>query len=153
VATPIARGNRVFISSDYGTGGGVVEIKPDNKAQEIWFTKDMRNHHSSSVLIGDYLYGFSSSILTAIKFDTGEIAWRDRSVGKGSLVYADGNLYCFSENGVVGLVEATPTGYKEKGRFRIQQGSLPTWTHPIVAGGRLYLRDQDTIYAFDVRQK
>lgn len=153
VATPIVRANRVFISSDYGTGGGVVEIKPDNKAQEIWFTRDMRNHHSSSVLIGDYLYGFSSAILTAIKFDTGEIAWRDRSVGKGSLVYADGNLYCFSENGVVGLVEATPTGYKEKGRFRIPQDQLPTWTHPVVAGGRLYLRDQDTIYAFDIKQK
>ncbi len=153
VATPVARANRVFISSDYGTGGGVVEIKPDNKAQEIYFTKDMKNHHSSSVLVGDYLYGFSSAILTAMKFDTGEIAWKDRSVGKGSLVYADGNLYCFSENGVVGLVEATPTGYKEKGRFRIQQDSLPTWTHPVVAGGRLYLRDQDTIYAFDVREK
>src|ERR1043165_4751930 len=153
VATPIVRANRVFISSDYATGGGVVEIKPDNKAQELWFSKDMRNHHSSSVLIGDYLYGFSSSILTAIKFDTGEIAWRDRSVGKGSLVYADGNLYCLSEKGVVGLVEATPTGYKEKGRFRIQQGNLPTWAHPVVAGGRLYLRDQDTIYAFDVREK
>src|SRR5215211_3740460 len=153
VATPIVRANRVFISSDYGTGGGVLEIKSDNKAQEIWFTKDMRNHHSSSVLIGDYLYGFSSAILTAMKFDTGEIAWRDRSVGKGSLVYADGHLYCFSENGVVGLVEATPTGYKEKGRFRIPQDSLPTWTHPVVAGGRLYLRDQDTIYAFDVREK
>ena len=153
VATPIVRANRIFISSDYGTGGGVVEIKPDNKAQEIYFTKEMKNHHSSSVLIGDYLYGFSSSILTAMKFDTGEIAWRDRSVGKGSLVYADGNLYCLSENGVVGLVEATPTGYKEKGRFRIQQGSLPTWAHPVVAGGRLYLRDQDTIYAFDVREK
>jgi len=153
VATPIVKANRVFISSDYGTGGGVVEIKPDNKAQEIWFTRDMRNHHSSSVLVGDYLYGFSSAILTAMKFDTGEIAWRDRSVGKGSLVYADGNLYCFSENGVVGLVEATPTGYKEKGRFRIPQDSLPTWTHPVVAGGRLYLRDQDTIYAFDIREK
>ncbi|HXC70448.1 MAG TPA: PQQ-binding-like beta-propeller repeat protein [Pyrinomonadaceae bacterium] len=152
-ATPIVRNNRVFISSDYGTGGGVVEIKPDNKAQEIWFSRDMKNHHSSSVLVGDYLYGFSSSILTAMKFDTGEIAWRDRSVGKGSLVYADGNLYCFSENGVVGLVEATPTGYKEKGRFRIQQDNLPTWAHPVVAGGRLYLRDQDTIYAFDVQEK
>ena len=153
VATPIIRANRIFISSDYGTGGGVIEIKPDNKAQEIYFNKDMRNHHSSSVLVGDYLYGFSSSVLTAMKFDTGEVAWRDRSVGKGSLVYADGNLYCFSENGVVGLVEATPTGYKEKGRFRIQQDSLPTWAHPVVAGGRLYLRDQDTIYAYDVRQK
>ena len=153
VATPIIRANRIFISSDYGTGGGVIEIKPDNKAQEIYFNKDMRNHHSSSVLVGDYLYGFSSSVLTAMKFDTGEVAWKDRSVGKGSLVYADGNLYCFSENGVVGLVEATPTGYKEKGRFRIQQDSLPTWAHPVVAGGRLYLRDQDTIYAYDVRQK
>lgn len=153
VATPISRGNRVFISSDYGTGGGVVEIKADNKAQEIWFTKDMRNHHSSSVLIGDYLYGFSSSILTAMRFDTGEIAWRDRSVGKGSLVFADGHLYCFSEKGVVGLVEATPTGYKEKGRFSIAQGNLPTWTHPVVVGGRLYIRDQDTIYAYDVRAK
>ena len=152
-ATPIVKANRVFISSDYGTGGGVVEITADNKAQEIYFTKDMRNHHSSSVLIGDHLYGFSGSVLTAMKFDTGEIAWRDRSVGKGSLVYADGHLYCFSENGVVGLVEATPAGYKEKGRFRIPQESLPTWSHPVVAGGRLYLRDQDTIYAFDVREK
>jgi outer membrane protein assembly factor BamB len=153
VATPIARANRVFLSSDYGTGGGLVEIKADGKAQEVYFTKEMRNHHSSSVLIGDYLYGFSSAILTAMKFDTGDIAWRNRAVGKGSLVYADGNLYCFSENGVVGLVEATPTGYHEKGRFRIPQDSLPTWTHPVVAGGRLYLRDQDTIYAFDVREK
>ena len=153
VATPVARLNRVFISSDYGTGGGVVEIKADGKAQEVYFTKDMRNHHSSTVLVGDHLYGFSSSILTAMRFDTGEIAWRDRSVGKGSLVYADGSLYCFSENGVVGLVEATPTAYREKGRFQIKQGSLPTWTHPVVAGGRLYLRDQDTIYAFDVKEK
>lgn len=155
-ATPVARGNRVFITSDYGNGGGVVEIKSDAKgvtATEVYFTKDMRNHHSSSVLIGDHLYGFSSSILTAMRFDTGEIAWRDRSVGKGSLVYADGHLYCLSENGVVGLVEAAPEGYREKGRFRIPQDSLPTWAHPVVAGGRLYLRDQDVIYAYDVRQK
>jgi outer membrane protein assembly factor BamB len=153
VATPIARGNRIFISSDYGTGGGVVEIKPDGKAEEIYFTNDMRNHHSSSVLVGDHLYGFSSQMLTAMKFDTGEIAWKDRSVGKGSLVFADGHLYCFSEDGVVGLVEATPAGYREKGRFRLERGSLPTWTHPVVVGGRLYLRDQDTIYAYDVKEK
>ena len=122
-------------------------------ATEVYFTKEMRNHHSSSVLMGDHLYGFSSSILTAMRFDTGEVAWRDRSVGKGSLVYADGHLYLLSENGVVGLVEATPAGYREKGRFQIPQESLPTWAHPVVAGGRLYLRDQDTIYAYDVSQK
>ncbi|HKO95523.1 MAG TPA: PQQ-binding-like beta-propeller repeat protein [Pyrinomonadaceae bacterium] len=152
-ATPIVRGNRIFISSDYGTGAGLVEIKADGVAQEIYFTKDMRNHHSSSVLIGDYLYGFSGGILTAMKFDTGEVAWKDRSVGKGSIVFADGHIYAVSENGVVGLVEATPTAYKEKGRFHIQQDALPTWTHPVVAGGKLYIRDQDTIYAYDVREK
>ncbi|HVG34567.1 MAG TPA: PQQ-binding-like beta-propeller repeat protein [Pyrinomonadaceae bacterium] len=156
VATPVARANRVWISSDYGTGGGLVEIKADAKgvtASEVYFTKEMRNHHSSSVLVGDHLYGFSSGILTAMRFDTGEVAWKDRSVGKGSLVYADGHRYCLSENGVVGLVEATPTAYREKGRFRIQQENLPTWAHPVIAGGRLYIRDQDTIYAFDVREK
>jgi len=153
VATPVIRGNKVFVSSDYGTGAGLVEIKADNSAQEVYFTREMRNHHSSSILIGDYLYGFSSGILTAMKFDTGEVAWRDRSVGKGSLVYADGNLYALSENGVVGLVEATPTAYVEKGRFRIQQESLPTWTHPVISNGRLYLRDQNTIYAYDINEK
>lgn len=156
IATPVARHNRVFVSSDYGTGGGLVEIKARGKevtAQEIYFTKEMRNHHSSSILIGDHLYGFSSGILTAMRFDTGQVAWRDRSVGKGSLAYADGHLYCLSENGVVGLVEATPEGYREKGRFSIPQDSLSTWAHPVIAGGRLYLRDQDTIYAFDIRQK
>jgi outer membrane protein assembly factor BamB len=153
VATPVVRGNRVFVSSDYGTGAALVEVTADGSAKEVYFTKKMRNHHSSSILIGDYLYGFSSGILTAMRFDTGEVAWEDRSVGKGSLVYADGNLYAFSEKGVVALVEASPTGYREKGRFELQQGSLPTWTHPVVAGGRLYLRDEDTIYAYDVKEK
>lgn len=156
-ATPVVRGNRVWVSSDYGNGGGLVELKPGERgavaAREVYFTKDMRNHHSSSILIGEHLYGFSGGILTAMRFDTGEIAWRDRSVGKGSLVFADGHLYCLSENGVVGLVEATPEAYREKGRFSIPQDSLPTWTHPVVAGGHLYLRDQDVIYDFDVRQK
>ncbi|HEX8145606.1 MAG TPA: PQQ-binding-like beta-propeller repeat protein [Pyrinomonadaceae bacterium] len=155
-ATPVARGNRVFITSDYGNGGGLVEIKADGKgvtASEVYFTREMRNHHSSSVLVGEHLYGFSGGILTAMGFDTGKVSWKDRSVGKGSLVYADGLIYLLSENGVVGLAEATPEGYRERGRFRIPQDSLPTWAHPVVAGGHLFIRDQDTIYAYDVRQK
>ena len=155
IATPIVRGNRVFLSSDYGTGCALLELKPNGNgftAEEVYFNRNMKNHHSSSVLVGDTLYGFSSSILTALRFDTGEVRWRDRSVGKGSLVYADGHLYCFSENGVVGLVEANPEGYREKGRFSIRQGSLPTWSHPVVVGGRLYIRDQDNLYCFDVRK-
>ena len=105
------------------------------------------------MLVGDHLYGFDSAILTAMNFDTGKVAWRNRSVGKGSLIFADERLYLFSENGVVGLAEARPTGYREHGRFEITTGRLPTWSHPVVSGGKLFLRDQDTIYAYDVRAK
>src|SRR4029453_17471051 len=99
--------------------------KADGSAQEVYFNREMRNHHSSSILIGDYLYGFSRGILTAMRFDKGEVAWKGGSVGKGSLAFADGHLYAFSEPGVVGLIEVSPTAYKEKSRFRIQQDSLP----------------------------
>ena len=156
IATPIARGNKVFFSSDYGTGAGLVQLAGAQgkiTAQEVYFTREMRNHHASSVLIGDHLYGFSGAILTALRFDTGAVAWRDRSVGKGSVIFADERLYLFSEQGVVGLAEANPAGYREHGRFQIQTGSLPTWTHPVVANGKLFLRDQDTLYAYDVRAK
>jgi outer membrane protein assembly factor BamB len=154
IATPIVKGNRVFLSSDYGTGAALLEMTTGDggvRAREVYFTKEMKNHHASSVLVGDYLYGFSSAILTAMHFDTGKVAWRDRSVGKGSLVFADDRLYLYSENGVVGLAEATPEGYREHGRFTIDTGSLPTWSHPVVSGGRLYIRDQNTIYAYNVK--
>ena len=156
IATPIVRGNRVFLSSDYGTGAALLELTPAGgsiKAREVYFTNEMRNHHASSVLIGEHLYGFSSAILTAMKFDTGEVAWRDRSVGKGAVVFADERLYLMSERGVVGLAEANPQGYREHGRFELHIGSRPSWSHPVVANGKLYLRDQDTIYAYDVRAK
>ena len=156
IATPIARGNHVFLSSDYGTGAALLELTPSGgslAAREVYFTREMRNHHASSVLVGDHLYGFSSAILTAMKFDTGAVAWKDRSVGKGSVIFADDRLYLFSENGQVGLAEANPTAYREHGRFAIQTGSAKTWSHPVVADGRLYLRDQDTIYAYDVRAR
>jgi hypothetical protein len=152
VSTPVLRGDRVFISSDYGTGGGLLQLSPGG-AKELYFTADMRTHHNTGVLVGDHLYGFSSAILTAMKFDDGTIAWKNRSVGKGSLVAAEGQLYLFSENGVVGLADAAPDAYQERGRFQIKSGSLPTWSHPVVSGGRLYLRDQDTIYAYDVKAK
>ena len=156
IATPIARRNRVFLSSDYGTGAALLSLGADgNKVtvSEIYFTNDMRNHHASSVLVGDYLYGFSSSILTAMQFDTGKVAWRDRSVGKGSVVVADNQLYLFSEQGVVGLADVNPSLYVERGRFQLKTGSLPTWSHPVVSGGKLFLRDQDTIYAYSVANK
>ena len=156
IATPILRGNFVFLSSAYSTGAALLELTGGPKgvaARQVYFTRDMRNHHATSLLIGDYLYGFSDSILLAMKFDTGQVAWRDRSVGKGSMVFADDRMYLYSEQGVVGLAEANPAGYREHGRFQIRTGSSPTWSHPIVSNGRLFIRDQDTIYAYDVRQK
>ena len=156
IATPVIRGTRVFFSSAYGTGGGMVQVKAAgaiSAAEEMYFTREMRNHHSSSVLVGDTLYGFSDSILTALNFDSGQLAWRNRSVGKGSLIYADQRLYLYSENGVVGLAEANPAAYLERGRFSIAAQGAPTWSHPIITNGRLILRDQDKIYAFDVRAK
>ena len=156
IATPIVRGNKVFVSSDYGTGAALLELTPGGgglRAKEVYFTREMRNHHASSILVGEHLYGFSSAILTAMDFNTGQVAWRDRSVGKGSLAFADGRLYLYSEAGTVGLVEPTPAGYREHGRFQIRPGRLSTWAHPVVSGGKLFLRDQDNIYAYDVRAK
>ena len=155
VATPIVRGNFVFVSSDYGTGCALLEIQGDASAmaaREVYFHQDMKNHHASSVLVDDTLFGFSSSILTALDFATGKVLWRDRSVGKGSLVVADGRLYLFGENGVAGLAEATRAAYRETGRFEIQTSGSPTWSHPVVANQRLYLRDQDTLYCYDVKK-
>jgi outer membrane protein assembly factor BamB len=157
IATPIVRGTRVFVSSDYGTGGALLEVRAAGNlatANEVYFTRDMRNHHASSVLVGDHLYGFSSSILTVLKFDTGATVWRDRSVGKGSLIVGDNRLYLYSEDSVVGLADASPDGYRERGRFTLpQQSGLPTWSHPIIADGLLVIRDQDTVYSYNVRAR
>lgn len=154
VATPIYRNGHAFFSSDYGTGAALLKLDADasgKRAQEVYFTREMRNHYSSSVLVGQHLYGFSSSVLTAMKFDDGSVAWRDRSVGKGSVIFADGMLYCQGENGTIALVEATPSGYKEVSRFSISIGGYPLWALPVIANGQFYVRDQDTLYRYAVK--
>src|SRR5690606_36867257 len=100
-------------------------------AEEVYFNREVRNHYATSVLIDGNLYGFSSSILTCLDFATGAVQWRDRSVGKGQVITAEGLLYLQSENGVAGLAEATPTGYREIPRFTFGRDDLPTWTLPV----------------------
>lgn len=153
IATPIFAKDHLFVSTDYGTGCALLKVAADGKASEVYFNTDMKNHYSSSVLVGDHLYGFSSQVLTAMNFLTGQVAWRDRSVGKGSVTLADGMLYVYSERGQMALVEATPTAYQEKGRFSIPPGDFNTWTPPVIANGRLYLREQDNLYSFDITKK
>ena len=156
IATPVYFDNKVFYSSAYDTGGALLGLAVNGgevKAQEIYFTRDMKNHHGGLVLVNGYLYGYSDSILTCMEFATGKVMWRNRSVGKGALTYADGNLYLLSESNVVGLAAATPTGYEEKGRFEISDQGWPSWAHPVVAGGRLYIRNQGTLTSYDIRSQ
>ena len=77
--------------------------------------------------------------------------WRDRSVGKGSVTFADGSLYIQGEDNIIGLADATPSGYREKGRIRIPDKGLPSWAHPVISDGRLYIRNQDTILVYDIK--
>jgi outer membrane protein assembly factor BamB len=152
--TPVYHDNKVFYTSAYGTGSALLKLTAQGgevKAEEAYFSRDMMNHHGGVVLVDGYLYGFSNAILTCMEFATGKVMWRDRSVGKGSLTYADGQLYLLGEGNTVGLAEATPQGYREKGRFAIEDQGRPSWAHPVVAGGKLYIRNQNLLTAYDVK--
>ena len=156
ITTPIYSNGKVFFTSAYGTGGALLGLRATGEsvsAQEIYFTRNMQNHHGGVVLVDGYLYGFNNSILTCLEFETGKVMWRDRSVGKGSVAYADGRLYVLSEDNVVGLVEASPTGYRETGRFSIADQGWPSWAHPAISGGRLYLRNQNVLASYELRAK
>jgi outer membrane protein assembly factor BamB len=153
-ATPIYSDNRVFYTSAYGTGCGLLELKAKNgtiEANEVYFNRDMQNHHGGVLLVKDHLYGFSASILTCMEFKTGKVAWKNRSVGKGSLTYADGLLFLLGETNVAGLAVATPDEYKETGRFRIEDSGRPSWAHPVVSNARLYIRNQGALTCYDVK--
>ena len=154
-STPIFRDNHVFAASGYNTGGGLAKLTagPEGmSAKEVYFTKEMQNHHGGMVLVGDYLYGFDNSNLACLEWKTGKTMWSNRSVGKGSLAYADGFLYCRSERGPVALVEANPKEYVEKARFDPPEPSgARSWAYPLIANGKLYLRDQDVLHCYDLK--
>jgi outer membrane protein assembly factor BamB len=154
IATPVVHDNKVFYSSDYGTGCALLGLKAQGgevKAEEIYFSREMMNHHGGVVLVDGYLYGYHNAILTCMEFATGKTLWRDRAVGKGTLTYADGHLYLLSEDNTAGLAEATSSGYRETGRFRIADQGWPSWAHPVVCAGRFYIRNQGTLTCYDVR--
>ena len=160
IPTPIFHDNHVFVTSGYKVGCNLFKITPENgafKAEEVYSNKDMVNHHGGVVLVGEHLYGHSDSKgWVCMEFKTGNVVWSNRGVGKGAVSFADGMLYTRSEGGpgTVALVEATPSGYKEHSRFNQPDRSTKnSWPHPVIANGRLYLRDQDVLLSYDIKSK
>ncbi len=165
IPTPIVSDNYVFITSGYGGGCSLVQITGDAKAgfqaKEVEKNNNMTNHHGGVVKVGDFLYGYDDNKgLECLKFKDTSVVWSHKGEhGKMSVVCADGQLYWYGEkDGEVLLVEAAPTGYKENGSFKIPEqtkGPRPKgsgiWTHPVIANGRLYLRDHELLFCYDVK--
>lgn len=161
IPTPIVAEDSVYVTSGYGVGCNLVKISSEGgkfSAQQVYANKVMVNHHGGVIKVGDFVYGYSDGKgWTCQNFKTGEAKWQDKEkLGKGCLLYADGHFYLRQEDGKgpVALIEATPDGYKEHGRFdQPQRSSANSWPHPVIANGKLYLRDQDVLLCYDVKAK
>lgn len=162
IPTPIYKDGHIYIASGYGVGCKLVKLSADGQAEDVYVNKVMKNHHGGVVLFGDHLYGYSDGGgWVCQNFKTGEEVWGEKNaLRKGAVHCADGMLYCLDEsNGRVALIEASPNGWKERGQFKIdpqtghdrKRGKI--WTHPVVANGKLYLRDQEHILCYDVKAK
>ena len=160
VPDPVYHDGIVFVTSGYKVGHNAFRLSTAGgriTPQEAYAGKEMEVHHGGVVLVGEHLYGLTDrNQLVCMEMKTGKVAWQDKSVGKGSITYADGCLVVRSEKGAgtIALVEASPAGYKEKGRFdQPDRSDKNSWPHPVVFGGRLYIRDQDVLLCYDVKAK
>jgi outer membrane protein assembly factor BamB len=160
--TPIYHDGCVFATSAYGAGGGLVKLTRQAggaiKADEVWFSNRLQNHHGGVILFNGYLYGANGGngggFPTCLDFKTGEVLWSDRRATKGSVALADGRLYYRTEEGPMLLIEPSPKEYIERGRFeQPDRSDSPAWSHPVIANGKLYLRDQDVLLCYDIRAK
>ena len=163
--TPLFHNNMVFASSAYGAGGGLVELRipPGGGVvpREIYFTKKLQNHHGGVVLYDGRLYGAhggnEGGNIVCLDFKTGNVLWDERDerrAKKGSILLADNRLYYRVEDGTMLLIEPSATEYVERGRFEQPDRSrAPAWSHPVIANGKLYMRDQDVLLCYDVKAK
>ncbi|QDU74746.1 Outer membrane protein assembly factor BamB precursor [Bremerella volcania] len=161
-STPIYHDGLVFAASAYGNGGGAVQLnKTDDgtiEAEEVYFTSNMQNHHGGMIVVDGCLYGANGGngggFLACLDYQTGEVLWRERSAQKGALAMADGLLYLRTEDGTVLLIEPNQEEYVEKGRFeQPDRTDSPAWAHPVIANGKLYIRDHDLLLCYDVAEK
>lgn len=161
-STPIYHDGLIFAASAYGNGGGAVKLKRGSDgeivAEEVYFTNRMQNHHGGMIVIDGAIYGANGGngggIMTCLDFQTGDILWRDREGPKGALLFADKRLYLRGEGGEVVLIEPSREEFVERGRFeQPDRSSSPAWAHPILANGKLYIRDQGLLLCYDVSAK
>ncbi|HEX4796611.1 MAG TPA: PQQ-binding-like beta-propeller repeat protein [Humisphaera sp.] len=163
--TPLFHDGMVFASSAYGAGGGLVKLSKDASgnitATEVWAQRRMQNHHGGVILFEGYLYGANGGneggAPVCLDFKTGDVLWNQRedtTVAKGSVTFADGRIYYRCEDGNMLLVEPSPKQFIERGRFQEPaRSNAPDWAHPVIANGKLYLRDQDVLLCYDVKAK
>jgi outer membrane protein assembly factor BamB len=162
IPTLLVRDDLVYFVAGYNRGAALLKQVPEGDEIKIEVVYDLKpplaNKHGGVVLVGDHVYGDSDDrgIPQCIDLMTGEVKWKERGSGRGSAVVtaADGFLYVRFQNGVLALAEATPDGYEEVGHFQIPESKdRPSWSHPVVLGGKLYIREQDNLYCYDVRRK
>ncbi len=161
IPTPVAEDHKVYVTSGYGVGCNLFDVSHRGgkfMAEEVYSNKVMDNKHGGVVLVDGYIYGYSDGRGWVCQdFDTGEMVWQERDkLRRGSITYADGRLYLRSEGskGTVVLAKATPEGYRETGRFQQPDRSdKRSWPHPVVANGKLFLRDQGILLCYDVSKK
>jgi outer membrane protein assembly factor BamB len=167
ISTPIYHDGHVFAATAYGAGGGLARLNKSASgeitADEVWFSKSMENHHGGVILHDGALFGANGGngggYLACLDFKTGEVLWNEkdsdkRRVTKGSVAFADGRIYYRTEEGPIVLIEPSRKEYLERGRFtQPDRTDKPAWAHPVVANGKLYIRDQDTLFCYDIKAK
>lgn len=152
--TPLYSDGYVFWANGYGKGGVCVKLEADGTAKEAYKTRDMQCHHGGFIIDKGYVYGNNGGGFACLELKTGKKMWNENGgVGKGSLCWADGMLYLFGEGGgKAALATCTPEGLKVTGKVEVK-GDGPSWAHPVVASGCLFLRFGDNLYCFDVKAK
>lgn len=165
IPTPLVREDFVFSANGYHAGGVLLKIERDEsetgfRALEVYRLKGNRfqNHHGGFVLIDDYIFGGHGSnngLPTCFEFRTGKIAWKQRGAGTGSasVVAADGHLYFHYQDGIVALIEATSEDYRLKGTLKLPNAGGDSWSHPVIADGKLFLREQDELSVYNLRRE
>lgn len=150
--TPVYQEGCIYITSGHGKGGQMLELSPDGqRVSQKWVDRTLNCLHGGVVLIDGYIYGTNlKGKWTCLDLDSGEVIYEAEGVGMGSVAYADGMLYCYGQKGTLGLARASPKGYRLISSVKVTYGKGQHWAHPVISGGRLYIRHGDVLAAYDI---